>query len=239
MMVSLAAFAQLAAVCAPTVHVETLAAIARTESGFHAGAINDNTARSSYFPKTLQEAVALALELVTLRKHAVDLGLMQISSANLSALGLSPADVLDPCTNLQAGARVLSAGYHPPRGGDVQPALLQALSRYNTGSPTRGFENGYVNKVMTSATQVIPAIRVRGSRAGEGDAAAGPSPRAAPVPPPAWDVFGQARHARSAPDRAQTTGASFIPQVRQIGTARVPVQLRPRGLPPLTWDAPE
>ena len=44
MIVSLALFTQLAAACAPSVHVDTLAAIAQTESGFQNEAINDNSA---------------------------------------------------------------------------------------------------------------------------------------------------------------------------------------------------
>ena len=205
MMLSLALFAQLAATCAPGVHVDTLAAIARTESGFHVGAINDNTAKRSYFPKTMQEAVAIASELVAVKKHAVDLGLMQISSSNLGALGLTPSEVLDPCRNLQAGARVLASGYRPPAAGaDPQPALMQALSRYNTGSPSRGFENGYVDKVVASEGHVVPAIRLNAAGAGQGAPAAAAWQRLEPVPPPVWDVFGQARYARSSPARPQS-----------------------------------
>ena len=43
MIVTLAAFVQLAASCAPSVAVETLAAVARHESGFNDTMVNDNT----------------------------------------------------------------------------------------------------------------------------------------------------------------------------------------------------
>ena len=48
MIVTLAAFVQLAASCAPSVAVETLAAVARHESGFNDTMVNDNTARRYY-----------------------------------------------------------------------------------------------------------------------------------------------------------------------------------------------
>ena len=86
MILSLAVFTQLAAGCAPMVHVDTLAAIARTESGFHTGAINDNTGKRSYMPRTKEEAIALATELVTVKNHVVDQGLMQVNRKNLTGL---------------------------------------------------------------------------------------------------------------------------------------------------------
>lgn len=201
MNVSLALFAQLAASCAPSVHVDTLAAIARTESGFSAHALYDNTARRRYLALSREQAIALATELISVQRHSVDLGLMQVNSANLAGLGLSITQAFDACQNLGAGARVLAAGYKPPAAGqDMQPALLQALSRYNTGHPARGFANGYVAKVMASAEQVVPAIRLGEAGAttapGETIAPVAPVPAALPAPP-AWDVFGRARYERA------------------------------------------
>jgi type IV secretion system protein VirB1 len=192
----LAVFTQLAASCGPTVHVDTLAVIARTESGFHTGAINDNTDKRRYLPRTREEAIAIATDLVTVKHHSVDLGLMQVNSANLPSLGMTVADAFDPCKSIAAGARVLVAAYRPPpTGQDAQPALLQALSRYNTGHPVRGFTNGYVRTVQASAEQIVPAIRVGGS-AGSGQAEGEGIASAPPRPPPSWDVYGQARYTR-------------------------------------------
>lgn len=227
MILPLAVFAQLAASCAPSVHVDTLAAVARTESGFRANAIHDNTERRSYSPRSRAEAIAIATELVGVRRHSVDLGLMQINSANLPALGMTVEDAFDPCRSVAAGARVLVAGFRPPAAGeDPQPALLQALSRYNTGHPLRGFANGYVAKVQASARQVVPAIRLHGPhRGGQEDGGEGrtpvpllppPPPAPSPPAPPDWDVFAQARHARlrspvllyAAPPQAPVTAAA-------------------------------
>ena len=206
MILATATFAGLAASCGASVHVDTLAAVARTESGFQTDAINDNTAKRRYSPGTREEAIAIATELVSVKGHSVDLGLMQINSANLPGLGMTVADAFDPCKSINAGARVLVAAYRPPPAGqDPQPALLQAVSRYNTGHPVRGFANGYVAKVQASAEQVVPAIRLSGSSVSgqEGGEGALPpqlpaSAPAVPLPPvpPSWDVFGQARYAR-------------------------------------------
>ena len=198
MILTVAAFVQLAATCGPSVHVDTLASIVQAETRFDTLAIHDNTTGRTYHPATPAEAARIATDLVTAQRHSADLGLMQINSANLAGLGMSITDAFDPCKSIAAGARVLVAGYQPPAAGaDAQPALLRALSRYNTGHPGPGFANGYVQRVQLAAGQVVPAIRVGGSG---GDAPAGGEgaapPPPPPPPPPTWDVYGQARYQR-------------------------------------------
>jgi type IV secretion system protein VirB1 len=197
MILPLAVFTQLAASCGPSVNLNTLAAIARTESAFETGAINDNTDRRRYQPRSREEAIALATDLITTKRHNVDLGVMQVNSANLPGLGMTVADAFDPCKNINGAARVLSAAYRAPAAGqDTQPALLQALSRYNSGSPVRGFSNGYVTKVQASAREIVPAIRVTGSAVSGQAGREAPGTPPLPPQPPSWDVFGQARYAR-------------------------------------------
>ena len=196
----LPAFAQLATSCAPHVAVETLAAVARTESGFDALTLHDNATGRSYHPATSGDAIALAVELVTVARHSVDLGLMQINGANLPRLGLTLADAFDPCRNLAAADQVLVSGYAASAPGtDTQPALQQALSRYNTGDPAHGFANGYVGRVQASAELVVPALRVHGDIPADQPAPlGGGSPvlvQSLPPPPPSWDVYGQAKAA--------------------------------------------
>ncbi|KND61515.1 Peptidoglycan hydrolase VirB1, involved in T-DNA transfer [Candidatus Burkholderia verschuerenii] len=193
MILTVAAFVQLAAQCGPAVHVDTLTAMAQAESRLNTFAIHDNKTGRNYAPATLGEAVTVATDLVAAKHHSVDLGVMQVNSANLAPLGLTISDTFDACKNIAAGARVLAAGYEAPTQGlDVQPALMHALSRYNTGNPDRGFTNGYVRRVQFAARQVVPAIRVGGADGQQGgEGAATPPP-----PPPSWDVFGQARYQR-------------------------------------------
>lgn len=204
MILTLAAFAALAASCGASVHPDTLASVARTESRFNTLAIGDNAGRRSYAPATVEEATELATALLR-EGRSIDLGLMQINSANLGRLGLTLADAFDPCRNIATGARVLVDGFRRPgEGEDQQPAVLRALSRYNTGHPQRGFDNGYVSRVQASAEQVVPALRLQAGQGvdrREGDAL----PRNLPAPP-AWDVYGQARHRRQGGALPSETG---------------------------------
>src|SRR3546814_10028612 len=70
----------------------------------------------------------------------------------MRALGLTWETVFDPCTNIAALGRVLTQNYSAAiNGRDPQDALRVALSLYNTGSALRGFNNGYVAKVVRNA----------------------------------------------------------------------------------------
>lgn len=202
MILELAAIAQLAARCAPSVAFETLAAIMRTESGFQPFALGVNgPGGGPIVPKTYEAAVTLATDLIQHQGRSVDLGLMQVNSGNLRALGLTVSEVLDPCTNLAAGARILREGYAAARRSEADPqrALRVALSHYNTGHPERGFSNGYVVRVQGAAEIVVPAIRLRGETAGppqrQASAPASEVPEDDPDAPPAWDVWARAASA--------------------------------------------
>lgn len=139
MILPLAVVTTLAATCAPQVAPTTLAAIAKTESGLDPFAIGDNTAHRSYHPPAKAEAMALAARLAA-EGHDLDLGLMQINRRNFGWLGLAARDAFEPCRSLAAGA-----------------AVLTAFSRYNTGSPRAGLENGYVARVLTGGRDASAA----------------------------------------------------------------------------------
>lgn len=163
MILELAAFLGLAATCAPGVAPETLAAVARAESGFDTLAINVNGPGGGRVrPAGAADAVVRARTLIAAGR-SVDLGLMQVNSRNLGWLGLSVEDAFDPCRSIAAGARVLTA-----------------FSGYNTGSPSRGFANGYVARVLAAD-------------AANGSASVAPLPSPAPQPAascaPYWDVW--------------------------------------------------
>lgn len=135
-------------VCAPTVAPPTLAAIIRVESGGNPFAlgVNGSIAKRPH-PKSAAEAAQWAHDYINLG-YSVDLGLMQINSRNLPGLGYTVEEILEPCTNLQAGSRILGRGYAGAvkRFGPGQDALRAALSAYNTGNYAQGFKNGYVAK---------------------------------------------------------------------------------------------
>ncbi len=143
-------FLMLAQTCAPSVDASTLGAVAKVESGFDAWALHDNTTGQREDAASLMQAETDAGQWLS-HGDSVDVGLMQINSANFSALGLTVESALNPCSSLTAGAAILRAAFG---GGDTpadqQVALLMALSRYNTGSPLRGIMNGYAHKVMVN-----------------------------------------------------------------------------------------
>ncbi|MFA7351247.1 MAG: lytic transglycosylase domain-containing protein [Methylotenera sp.] len=146
-------FNALAAECAPWVAPQTMAAIVKTESQFKPFAININGgAKLERQPATKEEAVVTAKWLIN-NNYNIDLGLGQVNSVNLTKTNLSVDDAFDPCKNLAAAATILQWNYASAskRIPGEQAALHAAISAYNTGSFTKGFSNGYVQKVMINA----------------------------------------------------------------------------------------
>jgi len=191
---SSADFNTLAAKCAASVPAAILAAVARTESGLDPWALHDNSTGASIRPDSLRDAQIDAGQLVG-RGDSVDIGLMQINSANLPALGISATGALDPCVSLAGGAAVLGAAYGD---GDTtaqqQVALLLALSRYNTGTPFKGIMNGYARTVeqntvpdadLSSQSSISTAANISAAYAID------------PNAPPAWNLWATAAYARS------------------------------------------
>ena len=154
-------FIALAQECAPAVAHQTLAAIVKTESGFKPLAIGVNRGhRLERQPVNVEEAVVTAQWLID-NGYNIDMGLGQVNSANLKRVGLSVKDAFDPCKNLAAAASILQGNYEiaARQHANPQAALYAALSAYNTGSFTRGFENGYVQKVVGNAGVAAPAAK--------------------------------------------------------------------------------
>ena len=146
-------FDVLAQQCAPSVTIETIAAVVSHESRHNPFAIGINGgARISRQPVNKAEAVETANKLLGMGL-SIDLGLAQINSANLGRLGLTVEQVFDPCANLRAAETVLRGCYDPAakQHGPGQVALQAALSCYNTGNYARGFTNGYVLSVYRLA----------------------------------------------------------------------------------------
>jgi len=139
----------LCAQCGPTVHPTTTQAIIRVESGGNPYAIGDNTTRRSYFPKSKQEAIEIAQELLA-QGHSLDLGIMQINSCHIKGMGLSLEDLFDPCRNINTGTKILAEAYRNNDKGEARNIVLfKAISAYNTGSAWRG--PAYINKILKAA----------------------------------------------------------------------------------------
>src|SRR5687768_6760826 len=99
--------------------------------------------------KTKRNAIKVARAAIS-AGHAVDMGYMQINSANLKYLGYTVEDAFHPCKNLAGGAKIFTDAYTTCRNKhkNEQAALRCALSIYNTGNSKDGFKNGYVSRYM-------------------------------------------------------------------------------------------
>jgi type IV secretion system protein VirB1 len=137
--------------CAPAVDPVTMAAVVKQESGGQPWVVNNNTTRKSMAFASKAVAVAAAVAAVG-RGESVDMGLAQINSKNLPALGLTVEQVFDPCTNIAAGANILAASYG--RAG----SLGGALSMYNTGRFDSKIGATYAQKVFGQAGEKVPRI---------------------------------------------------------------------------------
>lgn len=119
--------------CAPTVAPQTMTAVVRIESN------GDPLALYINGPGGIHATSGAA-------GYTVDIGLAGLNSRTLKQLHVSMEAAFDPCTNVGAGATVLTQNYLAAikRYGPGQMALEAALSAYNTGDFWRGRENGYV-----------------------------------------------------------------------------------------------
>ena len=112
-----------------------LAAIAIHESGGDPLVIGVNTDATRGLPAsiirsaTVKEAAEQARALMV-QGRSIDLGLMQVNSAQLARHGLSIEAALDACRSMAAGADHFAA--------DVDAVWNLAHRRYNTGSVDRG-----------------------------------------------------------------------------------------------------
>ena len=154
--------------CLPTVPLTTLNAIILVESGGNPNAMQidfprtllkqwhlpEGTLRLKRQPTTERESLEW-LEYFERRNISVDLGLMQVSTAEAHRRGLSPESLLDPCFNLRVGWQILDSAYRleTKTYGPGQEALQHAISRYNTGDTQRGIDNGYLERVIAALKQ--------------------------------------------------------------------------------------
>jgi type IV secretion system protein VirB1 len=144
-------FTSLAHRCGPSVAALTLAAVAKTESRFETLVVSDNTTGRARTYRSQGAAVSDARALIA-AGHSVDLGIMQINSANLRRLGMTVRGALEPCQAIAGAASLLSMNYLAAHGrGSEQTALRDALSMYNTGNARYGYHNGYVRRVELAA----------------------------------------------------------------------------------------
>lgn len=160
-MLSTGTLLAMALVCAPRVSPGVLLSVAYAESHWNPLAIHDNWTGKTIIPADTAGAVRVASRLITEGRQP-DLGLMQVSTRNLSRSGLSVQQAFEPCESLRAGGAILLGDYAGGRTpAQKQSAIRQALSAYNTGSPWAGLKT-YTPLVLAAARKVIPALRLAG-----------------------------------------------------------------------------
>lgn len=167
-------FLALAQQCAPEVHTNTLAHVVQVESGFNPYAIGVVGGHLERQPRNKDEALATARYLAD-HGYNYSVGLGQVNQANFSKYGLTLEMAFEPCLNLHAASQILSECYqrayrtHP----DEQSALRDAFSCYYAGDFKRGYQSGYVIKVVTGHPgRVSPKVRPTVTIANEGPVAA-------------------------------------------------------------------
>ncbi|WP_248884332.1 lytic transglycosylase domain-containing protein [Acidithiobacillus acidisediminis] len=120
--------------CAPQIAPATMTAIVRVESGGNPLAMWNNTTRNLVIPSNRQQAIAYLRQAIASGQR-VDVGLAQVDTENFATFGLTPATAFDACTNLRAGAQILTAAYRRAVAtfGPGQSALYHAFEAYNSG----------------------------------------------------------------------------------------------------------
>lgn len=207
------------------VPMEIMEHVVRVESSFNPYAIGVVGARLERQPRNLEEAVATAVRLEQ-DGYNFSLGLAQVNRHNLAPQGLSNYEIaFAGCPNLEAGARIL-ADCHARAGGDWG----KAFSCYYSGNFSRGFRDGYVEKIRRSMAAAGRGLA--GMEAGAGAAALAPAVAALPDPPmgSAWiPVADGPPEAVARPVDGRDAGDSakpFVPRVSLPGA-----DSRPTGQP--------
>jgi type IV secretion system protein VirB1 len=166
--------------CLPAVPHATLNAIIRVESDGNPNAMQidfprallkqwhlpEGTLQLRRQPATQREALEW-LDYFERRGIFVDLGLMQVSTAEAKRRGIPVESLSDPCSNLRAGWQILDSAYQLEMKtyGPGQEALQHAISRYNTGDTQRGIDNGYLARIMAALNQSPATLPItRGER---------------------------------------------------------------------------
>src|ERR1700760_4353542 len=155
--------------CLPTAPLATLRAVIQVESNGNPNAMQVD------FPKVLLQRWKLPEGTIRLKRQPtnqrealdwlvyfqsydifVDVGLMQVSTAEAKRRGISPESLLEPCTNLRVGWQILEDAYEIEKKtyGPGQEALQHAISRYNTGDPQQGIANGYLARVFAAVRRL-------------------------------------------------------------------------------------
>ena len=117
--------------CAPGVAPNTTGGITKVEIGRYALDVHDNTSGTRYAPAT--RGAMLSTNLIVAHHHDVDVGVMRVSSANLTAVGPSVADVFDACGSMCAGSIRWRAMQRTAWGVPFDALALNVIVTFSAG----------------------------------------------------------------------------------------------------------
>ena len=140
--------------CAPYIAKNTMMAIIKTESRGNPLMIGLNRGyRLIYQPHNLSQANKW-VDYLERHGYNFDVGIAQVNISNIHRYGYTARDALDPCLNIKLSGHILLRHYTYalPVSKTKQEALLKSISAYNTGSYRKGFDNGYVKRVLSNAS---------------------------------------------------------------------------------------
>lgn len=127
------------------VPMEVMQHVVNVESGGNPYAIGVVGAHLERQPQNLDEAVATARMLES-QGYNYSVGISQVNRSNFARYGLDSYEkAFDVCPNLEAGTQILAQCYAQASGD-----WGKAFSCYYSGNFAKGFEDGYVQKVVDS-----------------------------------------------------------------------------------------
>lgn len=134
------------AACQPlAVPPEVMHHVVRVESSYNPYAIGVVGGRLARQPRNLPEALS-TVRMLESRGYNFSLGLAQVNRYNLDKYGIDSYErAFDPCTNLQAGSRILAECY-----GRAGGHWGKSFSCYYSGNFATGYRHGYVQKIYAS-----------------------------------------------------------------------------------------
>lgn len=146
-------FEVLASECAPDIHINTMKALVRTESGYNPFAIGVVNGRLTRQPKSLSEAMQ-SVKSLDEQGYNYSVGLGQVNKNNFAAYSESAESLFEPCRNLQVSGSILKGCYDSASVYSLSPqnTLLLALSCYYSGNFKRGFQ---IEKTGLSYVQLV------------------------------------------------------------------------------------
>lgn len=207
-----AAFVDIAQSCAPTVRVETLAAVVSLESRFLPFNIRINSGVPlPAQPTSKAEAIEVATSLIADHKD-IQVGLGGIDVKELQKFNLSISDGFDPCQNLRATAALLDSYYRLAVRFGADPARAEAVmlqSFYGRDDPSVGEMVRYDEQVRKEARRLSATLASLATAEPAGSIAREDAPEeqteiqlGQPIPKKvvqteesaSWDVFRSRRH---------------------------------------------